>query len=673
MEPVNIRLYYGGVFVTKNRKTEYVRNPNAPSNKWGLALKLNVDEVCFFEFAYWIKNELGFEEVGEIWFRKKGCSLFNGRALISDDKDIPKFLEAPEEDGFYHLYVVHPPRKPDNGWRHAPWISFYNEKERFGSDFNVSGSLGSFIDDGESSDLNNVEFESANHMSCTSGEKESYVHKEGGPQIQIHPNNHTSNPNIHNTTDNTASSTLQVTSPPQIATTIPQKPKPSTHPPYRPKLPIRQPHKRPLTAGVVEGSLEKEDLQGNELNDSTDESSDPDYSEAEESEAELSDDDIDNQEDDDLFNKYVDKEIIDNVKESLKGLTQIAAEEEDLEVTGVDLADDAVLDDSDDDNLSDVGSDEDGVKYPEFNPRLDFKGNINLSKGLIFPSNKVFRKAVQWHAVEKGYNYYFLHNSNTRVSVYCAKRCGCLWKHGRIMQCVCGSKNKCRFKVHCRKLKNELSWQIKSLRLTHICEHQTKNPKCTSQYLAERYLEDWRDDPTWKIKAFIKRVRRELGIEVGYYKAYYARVRALKMIFGDATLEYARVWDYAATVIKYNPGSTCVVKVDSQEGEQPLFQRLYVCFQSCKEGFISGCRPILGVDGAHLKGPYPGILLTAVGKDGNNNIFPVAWAVVEVENSETWAWFLELVRADIASVAESVTWVHEQDELTYMSDRQKAS
>lgn len=50
---------------------------------------------------------------------------------------------------------------------------------------------------------------------------------------------------------------------------------------------------------------------------------------------------------------------------------------------------------------------------------------------------------------------------------------------------------------------------------------------------------------------------------------------------------------------------------------------------------MAGCRPLLGVDGCHLRGLYPGILLTSVGKDGNNNIFPVAWVVVETENTET--------------------------------------
>lgn len=53
-----------------------------------------------------------------------------------------------------------------------------------------------------------------------------------------------------------------------------------------------------------------------------------------------------------------------------------------------------------------------------------------------------------------------------------------------------------------------------------------------------------------------------------------------------------------------------------------------------KEGFRLGCKPVVGVDDCHLKGAFPGMLLVAVSKDGNNNIFPVAWAVVEVENTE---------------------------------------
>ena len=39
--------------------------------------------------------------------------------------------------------------------------------------------------------------------------------------------------------------------------------------------------------------------------------------------------------------------------------------------------------------------------------------------------------------------------------------------------------------------------------------------------------------------------------------------------------------------------------------------RSYICWVALKRGFLEGCRPLIEVDGCHLKGPYKGILLTA--------------------------------------------------------------
>ncbi|XP_057526298.1 uncharacterized protein LOC130805540 [Amaranthus tricolor] len=147
---------------------------------------------------------------------------------------------------------------------------------------------------------------------------------------------------------------------------------------------------------------------------------------------------------------------------------------------------------------------------------------------------------------------------------------------------------------------------------------------------------------------------------------------AKKMIVGYASEEYNRVWDYAEAIRRFNPGSTAIVKCIGIDAPPPLFQRMYICLPACKEGFVAGCRPIIGVDGAHLKGQFPGVLLIAVGKDGNNNIFPVAWAVVEIENVETWTWFLYLLVEDLRSVSPSSSWVQPGcEDFTFMSDRQK--
>ncbi|KAL9224742.1 hypothetical protein vseg_000751 [Gypsophila vaccaria] len=91
---------------------------------------------------------------------------------------------------------------------------------------------------------------------------------------------------------------------------------------------------------------------------------------------------------------------------------------------------------------------------------------------------------------------------------------------------------------------------------------------------------------------------------------------------------------------------------------------MYICLKGCKQGFLTYCRPFLGVDECHLKGTYPGMCLVAIAMDDNNNLYPVAWAIVEVENGEVWCWFLSLLMEDLDK--------ENSEGLTIMSDRKKA-
>ncbi|KAK8713340.1 hypothetical protein V6N13_148561 [Hibiscus sabdariffa] len=54
--------------------------------------------------------------------------------------------------------------------------------------------------------------------------------------------------------------------------------------------------------------------------------------------------------------------------------------------------------------------------------------------------------------------------------------------------------------------------------------------------------------------------------------------------------------------------------------------------QACKDGFKAGCRPIIGLDGCHLKGYHGVHLLTVVGIDANDCIYPIAFAIVETRS-----------------------------------------
>ena len=70
--------------------------------------------------------------------------------------------------------------------------------------------------------------------------------------------------------------------------------------------------------------------------------------------------------------------------------------------------------------------------------------------------------------------------------------------------------------------------------------------------------------------------------------------------------------------------------------EVPYFERLYICLEGCKKGFMTGCRPIIGLDTCHLKTKPSGQLITIVARDHNEEYFPLAYAVMEAETKDSW-------------------------------------
>ncbi|KAL0005837.1 hypothetical protein SO802_013398 [Lithocarpus litseifolius] len=100
---------------------------------------------------------------------------------------------------------------------------------------------------------------------------------------------------------------------------------------------------------------------------------------------------------------------------------------------------------------------------------------------------------------------------------------------------------------------------------------------------------------------------------------------------------YNRIWDYCETLKATNVGTTTLMLVDrSTLDVADTFQRLYICLQATKEGFKAGCRPLIGLDGCFLKGNQKGQILSAVGRDANDNMYPIAMAIVETESKDNY-------------------------------------
>ncbi|XP_025628188.1 uncharacterized protein [Arachis hypogaea] len=115
----------------------------------------------------------------------------------------------------------------------------------------------------------------------------------------------------------------------------------------------------------------------------------------------------------------------------------------------------------------------------------------------------------------------------------------------------------------------------------------------------------------------------------------------LPMIRADATVSIKITMPGTIAVLKTSP-MRVGGQVDDSAG---YFHRLFWTFPLCIEAFYH-CKPLVSVDGTHLYGKYGGTLLVAIAQHGNSNIIPIAFALVEGENAELWAFSIRHVVAN---------------------------
>ncbi|XP_020254466.1 uncharacterized protein LOC109831538 [Asparagus officinalis] len=160
-----------------------------------------------------------------------------------------------------------------------------------------------------------------------------------------------------------------------------------------------------------------------------------------------------------------------------------------------------------------------------------------------------------------------------------------------------------------------------------------------------------------------QRVYDMRGIKISKYKAYDARRKALSKIFGDWEKSYELLPQYLKAIKRNNPGTEYEILSEEIAPGMERFTRVFWAFGPAIKGFTF-CRPLLSIDGTHLYGKYKGVLLVATSVDANGGLFPLAFAVMEVEDTSSWKWFFELIYKWIPSVRAPRI-------ITFISDRMK--
>ncbi|KAK8625534.1 hypothetical protein V6N13_090402 [Hibiscus sabdariffa] len=154
----------------------------------------------------------------------------------------------------------------------------------------------------------------------------------------------------------------------------------------------------------------------------------------------------------------------------------------------------------------------------------------------------------------------------------------------------CIASAKCPWRIYASTNRHTRCIQVKTFINEHNCPVSFKNKMVSMKVIAEHFEDTIKDHPKMKIKEIQRRIQSELHVNVPNARCRRAKSLVTSRLAGSCKEEFALLWDYADELHTKNPG---------------------------------------------------------IGRDGNDQMYPIAWVVAEGESTDSWSWFLSLVSTDL--------------------------
>lgn len=289
---------------------------------------------------------------------------------------------------------------------------------------------------------------------------------------------------------------------------------------------------------------------------------------------------------------------------------------------------------------------DDQMRASTSGPPPDIDGQMNkqytseyckeFEVGELFESKIAFQKRLSIYAYKMNFEFKFKKSQADRVSV------------------VCDADN-CTWSLYATKFKNSSYFRVRRYHKIHTCSRDSTSAS-KHKHITSRIIEECLKNKQnsaggiYKTKDIIEEIQKDLGITISYHLARSARERAVASILGSAEESYASLPSYCAELEKSNPGTVTCISTDASDN----FKYFFMLIGACLRGFLSSVRPVISVGGTDWKAKYRGTLFFATCKDGNDQLFPLAFGIGDLENDASWHWFLSKLRTVIGDVADLV-------------------
>lgn len=267
----------------------------------------------------------------------------------------------------------------------------------------------------------------------------------------------------------------------------------------------------------------------------------------------------------------------------------------------------------------------------------------NIYVGMVFQNKEVFKLHMSMFAVNRKFNF--------RI-VRLAPECMVL-KYTGIG---------CKWRVYAVRLKSSEMYEVRRAKLDHGCtvdERSRYDKKATATVIGEMMRGKFAGSGKGSRPIeMIQMMQGDHEVRISYWKAWRSREVALEYTKGSYGSSYMLIPKYLRRLVASNPGTIADLQTEQNEKFGHRFKYMFVAMNASIRGY-DYMRKVVVVDGTHLRGKYAGCLLTASAQDGNYQIFPLAFAIVDGENDSSWEWFFRSLSK----------FVQNHEDVVFVSDR----
>ncbi|XP_016173466.1 uncharacterized protein LOC107615969 [Arachis ipaensis] len=264
----------------------------------------------------------------------------------------------------------------------------------------------------------------------------------------------------------------------------------------------------------------------------------------------------------------------------------------------------------------------DAMHAPEFaefaNPSIPFVQDGEFAVGMEFGSREDMVMAIRRYTLSKGVDY----------RVYESEP---LTFYAKYLQYGRGSD----WLIQASLIQRKCCWKIRRYNESHMCTMgmiSQDHSKLDSDTIADAIRPLVEVDPSLKARLVIADVQSKFNYTISYRKAWLAKQKSIAKMFGSWKVSYESFPAWCMAMCAQNPGSMV------QQDTTPAYHGSEV---------EEGIKIMHRVDGTHLYGKYKGALLVVVSQDGNKNIVPLAFAIVEGKTADVWYFFQNNLRRNV--------------------------